>query len=244
MNYLIVIPARLESTRLPSKPLIKIKGKEILLRTYERCLNAVGDSSKIIVATDDIKIISFCKKHSIQVILTSKSCLTGTDRVSEVSKKINADSYINVQGDEPILDPEDLKTIIEAVKLNPNKVYNGYAAIKTKEDFFNPNIPKVIYHPVTNNLMYMSRAAIPSNKLLTFEKAWKQVCIYAFPKKILMEFSSSLKTPLEAMEDIEILRVLELGHTVKMLQMTGHSIAVDVQEDIEKVEAYLDVYGD
>ena len=239
MKYLVVIPARLKSTRLPNKPLIKIKGKEILLRTYERCLQAVNDPQKIIVATDHQSIVAFCQEKNINVIMTSEQCLTGTDRVCEVAKKINADTYINVQGDEPIIDPEDLKKVIEIVEKDPKKVYNGYAEIKTKHNYFSPNIPKVIFHPTTKELMYMSRAAIPANKSFTFDKAWKQVCIYAFPKDSLVAFSATNKTPLEALEDIEVLRFLELGYTVQMISLSGNGIAVDVPEDIKKVEAYL-----
>lgn len=239
MNYLIVIPARLKSTRLPDKPLIKINGKEILLRTYEQCLLATNSPKKIVVATDHERIVCFCEEHSIPVIMTSEQCLTGTDRVSEVAKKIKADSYINVQGDEPVLNPEDLKTVIASVKKNPEKIYNGFAEIKKEENYFSPNIPKVIFHPETKELMYMSRAAVPANKQFSFDKAWKQVCIYAFPKHCLDAFSSHEKTPLEAIEDIEVLRFLELGYTVQMLPLSGEGIAVDVPEDIIKVEHYL-----
>lgn len=240
MKYLIVIPARLKSTRLPNKPLIKIHGKEILLRTYERCLLAVNEPQNIIVATDHQSIVSFCQEKNINVIMTSDQCLTGTDRVCEVAKKISADTYINVQGDEPILNPEDLKLVIANVKKDPKKVYNGYAEIKTEHNYFSPNIPKVIFHPTTKELMYMSRAAIPANKSFTFEKAWKQVCIYAFPKDSLTAFSATNKTPLEAIEDIEVLRFLELGYKVQMIPLSGNGIAVDVLEDIKKVEVYLD----
>ena len=240
MKYLIVIPARLKSSRLPNKPLIKIQGKEILLRTYERCLLAVNDPKNIIVATDHQSIFSFCQENNINVIMTSDHCLTGTDRVYEVAKKINADTYINVQGDEPILDPDDLKKIIANVEKDPNKIYNGYAEIKTEHNYFSPNIPKVIFNPNTKELMYMSRAAIPANKSFTFERAWKQVCIYAFPKDSLTAFSANDKTPLEAIEDIEVLRFLELGYKVQMIPLSGNGIAVDVPEDIKKVEAYLD----
>lgn len=239
MKYLIVIPARLKSTRLPNKPLIKILGKEVLLRTYERCLSAVNDPSKIVVATDHPSIVSFCELHAIQVVLTSENCLTGTDRVAEVAQKISAETYINVQGDEPVLDPEDLSKVIKAVENDPTLVYNGYAEIKQETNYYSPNIPKVIFHPNTKKLMYMSRAAIPTNKKFGFEKAWKQVCIYAFPKDSLAAFSGTTKTPLEAIEDIEVLRFLELGYGVQMIPLSGKSIAVDVPEDIEKVEAYL-----
>lgn len=240
MKYLIVIPARLKSTRLPNKPLIKIQGKEILLRTYERCLEAIDNPEKIIVATDHQSIVSFCQEKNINVVMTSEQCLTGTDRVCEVANRISADTYINVQGDEPILDPEDLKKVIATVEKDSKKVYNGYAEIKTEENYFSPNIPKVIFHPQTKELMYMSRAAIPANKRFTFEKAWKQVCIYAFPKDSLLAFSSTNKTPLEEIEDIEVLRFLELGYKVEMIPLSGKGIAVDVPEDIKKVEAYLD----
>tara|TARA_B100000614_G_scaffold163045_1_gene145030 strand:+ start:150 stop:878 length:729 start_codon:yes stop_codon:yes gene_type:complete len=239
MNYLVTIPARLKSTRLPNKPLIKIKGKEILLRTYERCIAAVKDSKKIIVATDHEKVYNFCIQNNIQVLMTSESCLTGTDRICEVVKKIPADIYINVQGDEPILDPNDLKKVISSASKDPDKIYNGYAEIKSQENYFSPNIPKVIFNPRTKFLMYMSRAAIPSNKTFDFVKAWKQVCIYAYPKNALKAFSSAKKTTLEEIEDIEILRFLELGYDVKMVELSGNGIAVDVQEDLKKVEAYL-----
>ena len=116
---------------------------------------------------------------------------------------------------------------------------NPYAEIKDKNNYFSPNIPKVIFHPITKNLIYMSRAAIPANKKFSFEKAWKQVCIYAFPKASLLAFSTNSKTPLEAIEDIEVLRFLELGYRVQMIPLSGNGISIDVPEDIKKVESYL-----
>ena len=188
MNYLITIPARLKSTRLPNKPLIKIKGKEILLRTYERCLSAIKDSKKIVVATDHEIIYNFCLQNNIQVIMTSESCLTGTDRICEVANKFPADVYINVQGDEPVLNPKDLIKLIKFVKKDPSKIYNGYAEIEDKKNYYSPNIPKVIFHPKTKLLMYISRTVIPSDKTFNFVKAWKQVCIYAYPRNALRAF--------------------------------------------------------
>ena len=113
-DYLIVIPARMNSKRLPNKPLIKILGKEILLRTYLQCLKAV-ESNKILIATDSKQIIDFCKLNSMNCIKTSSKCLTGTDRVAEVAKKLK-NFYINVQGDEPIFNPKDLKKLLNIVK--------------------------------------------------------------------------------------------------------------------------------
>ena len=170
--------------------------------------------------------------------MTPGSCKTGTDRVYEVSKKIKADIYINVQGDEPIINPEDINIVIEASKKNPDKVINAMCPIN-KSDFNNPTIPKVVTR-VDKSLLYSSRVGIPVNKNLLFSEAKKQVCIYAFPKQSLIDFSRiENKTSLEEVEDIEILRFLELGYEVQMVDVSNTSLAVDVPEDIEKVEKIL-----
>ena len=113
LDYLIVIPARLKSSRLPGKPLKKINGKELVLHVLERC-SLIFDKKKIVVATDSIKIQNFVKKKKFNSILTSKYCLTGTDRVSEVSKKIKAKMYINVQGDEPFIEPSLIEALVNS----------------------------------------------------------------------------------------------------------------------------------
>ena len=111
-KYLLVIPARYASTRLSGKALIKIEGVPMIIRTCNQCLKVVP-RNKLYVATDDKRIVDCCKKHNIQTIITSKKCLTGTDRIAEVAKKIKTDTYINVQGDEPIFDPKDIKNMLE-----------------------------------------------------------------------------------------------------------------------------------
>jgi 3-deoxy-manno-octulosonate cytidylyltransferase (CMP-KDO synthetase) len=236
-NFIVVIPARLESTRLPEKPLIQIMGKSVIQRTYEQCLKAV-DKNLIYVATDSDKIYDHCISLGIQTIMTSKDVLTGTDRVCEVSTKIKAKYYINVQGDEPVFNPEDLKGIIKEIDLESSTIINGYTAIQKEEDYLSRSTPKVVVN-LKGNLLYMSRSPIPGNKTGSFEKAWRQVCIYAFPYKALKEFNSMRKTPLEEIEDIEILRFIELGYKVKMIEMSSQSIPVDVRHDIFKVEEYL-----
>ena len=234
MSYIIVIPARLASTRLPEKPLVLIDGKSLIQRTYEQCLLAVP-ADKVFVATDADKIADHCKDLGMNVIMTSENCLTGTDRVAEVSHKIAVDYYINVQGDEPLINPDDIKQIVKAIEHYPNEIINGYAAIDTEEDYRSVTIPKVVFKP-DGELLYMSRTPIPGNKKNVFVKSWRQVCIYAFPKKALDAFTSvTQKTMLEEEEDIEILRFLELGHKVRMIEMSNESIAVDTPEDIQKV---------
>ncbi len=242
-NFAVVIPARLASTRLPNKPLIKILGKSILQRTYEQVIKVV-DSSKVYVLTDHKLIQEHCLENDIQVAMTSPDCLTGTDRVAEFAKNTNFDYYINVQGDEPIINPKDIEKVIAELKLSKNEIFNGYAEIESEKDFNSLTIPKVVFRP-DGRLLYMSRAAIPGNKKGAFVKGFKQVCIYAFPKKALLDFyNTKQKCFLENIEDIEILRFLELGYEVKMIKLSKKSVAVDVPEDIEKVKTILKLIND
>ena len=238
MKYIVVIPARYKSKRLPGKPLANIGGLPMIVRTYNQCAKVVN-KDKIIVATDSFKIKKVCDKYEIKSMITSDKCLTGTDRVAEVSKKIKCSFYINVQGDEPFFNPNDLKMLIKEAKKNPKEVINGYAEIKDKKLFFSSSIPKVVFDK-KGYLLYMSRGAIPSNKALEFKKAWRQVCAYSFPRKALFDFTKTKnKTPIEFLEDIEILRFLEQGYKVKMIKMSNKSLAVDNNEDLEKAKIYL-----
>lgn len=194
------------------------------------------------VATDDLRIADHCEQMGIQVVMTPEGCLTGTDRVHAAAKLVGADIYINVQGDEPLIDPDDIKLIIEASKRNPNSIINAMCSISNKRDFLSPTIPKVVVRP-DGRLLYMSRAGIPSNKNLDFVSAKKQVCIYAFPKNSLEAFTSvNSKTPLEEIEDIEVLRFMEIGYDVEMIEVSSSSVAIDIPGDVARVEAILNEY--
>jgi len=237
-EHVIIIPARYKSSRFPGKPLVAINGKSMIERVWQRCCMAI-DQSFVFVATDDLRIAEHCQEKGIQVIMTPDSCLTGTDRLFEASKHIDAVTYINVQGDEPLLDPQDITDVITQAKLKPDDIVNGMCEIELETDFRSPNVPKVVVRP-DGRLLYMSRAAIPTSKKFEFKSAYKQVCIYAFPKKSLEDFTAvKEKTPLEKIEDIEILRFLELGYEVSMLKVSSASIAVDVPEDVARVERAL-----
>lgn len=240
-NFIVVIPARLKSTRLPEKPLIEIFGKSIIQRTYEQCLKAV-DKNLIFVATDSRRIYEHCTSLGIQTLMTSNVALTGTDRVFEVASKIKAKYYINVQGDEPVINPEDIKKVIENLDFSKEAIINGYTSIEDEKEYLSRSTPKVVFKP-NGNLLYMSRSPIPGNKTGNFRKGWRQVCIYAFPFKPLQHFSTGKKTPLEEEEDIEILRFLELNYEVKMLELSAQSIPVDLPDDVLKVEEYLRSQG-
>ena len=238
MKYIVVIPARYKSKRLPGKPLANIGGLPMIVRTYNQCAKVIS-KDKIVVATDNLKIKNVCDEHNIKSIITSNNCLTGTDRVAEVAKKIKCNFYINVQGDEPFFNPNDLKLLIKQAKKKPKEVINGYTEIKDRKLFFSSSIPKVVFDK-KGYLLYMSRGPIPSNKALEFKKAWRQVCAYSFPRKALIDFTKTKnKTPIELLEDIEILRFLENGYKVKMIKMSNKSLAVDNNEDLEKAKIYL-----
>ena len=238
LRSIIVIPARYQSSRLPGKPLIDLFGKSMIQRTFERC--ALGFAKDLIyVATDDERVQSHCQALGINSLMTSPNCLTGTDRVAEVAGMIDADLYINVQGDEPLFNPDDIGVICGAAAAHPGDVLNGFAEIESEEQFRSPTIPKVVMRP-DGRLLYMSRGAVPTTKGLGLVKAWRQICIYAFPPAPLRAFANApTKTPLEAIEDIEILRFLELGYDVRMTPLSAHSIAVDTPEDADRVRETL-----
>jgi 3-deoxy-manno-octulosonate cytidylyltransferase (CMP-KDO synthetase) len=234
MKYIVVIPARYNSSRFQGKPLIDILGQTMLERVYRQCIQAV-DPEFVYIATDNEEIQREALRIGSRCIMTSQNCLTGTDRVAEVANMVDADYYINVQGDEPLIDPNDIKSIVSELKECKYDVINGYTEIKMEEDYLNYSIPKVIFDQ-KGNLLYMSRAAIPASKSKKYSKAFRQVCVYSFSKSALLEFSTlSAKTEFEEIEDIEILRFLELGFKVKMLEMSDASISVDYPSDLDKV---------
>ena len=161
-KILVIIPARFKSSRFPGKPLAKIKNIEMVIRVAKICEQAVGKSN-VVIATDHTKISEIGKKNGYSINMTSSKCRTGTDRLAEVSNKINANIYINVQGDEPLVKSSDIKKIILAKKKFPDRVICGYTDLKSKEKATNLNIPKVLMN-YQNDLVYMSRLPIPGSK--------------------------------------------------------------------------------
>ena len=237
-TFLVIIPARFKSTRFPGKLLKKINGKSILKHVWDTCIKAV-DKDLVLVATDHQKISNHCHHEDMNVLLTSPLCKTGTDRVYEVSKKNKANIYINVQGDEPMLKAADLRRFIKFSLENQDKVVNAMTNIKRKSDFHSPNVPKVVVNG-RSELLYISRASIPLNKTKDFVSAKKQVCIYSFPRASLQDFGKRRKkTALEQIEDIEIIRFLEMGYKVKMFEIGSETYSIDTPEDLKKVRKLL-----
>ncbi len=238
MRTVIIIPARFHSSRFPGKPLANILGKPLVEWVAELSSIAVGKEN-VYVATDDQRIESFVKSINVNCIMTSYDHLTGTDRVAEASNYVEADIYVNVQGDEPLVNPNDIKKIINE-KVNSGKdVIKGYCVLTDFENPENVNIPKIIFSD-NGYLVYASRSVIPGSKKKIEKKIYKAGCIYAFDKNNLNDFLSyGKKSKLEEVEDIEILRFLELGTNVKMVETEGNSLAVDIPSDIYEIEKFL-----
>jgi 3-deoxy-manno-octulosonate cytidylyltransferase (CMP-KDO synthetase) len=236
----VIIPARYKSSRFPGKPLVKINDKAMIIHVAEKASMAVG-SEHVYVATDDIRISNIVSEAGFKFILTDSDLFSGTDRVAQASKQLDYDIIINLQGDEPMVDHEDiLKCIDEKIK-NPNKVINGYTFISDIERIESVNIPKVLFNEM-GDLIYISRSIIPGVKDFTNvpKEYFKQVCIYAFSSNELIQFAGfGRKSICENFEDIEILRFFELGIEVKMVLCTGNTVAVDTPEDVFLVEKLL-----
>lgn len=235
LDSIIVIPARLKSSRLPRKPLLDINGQSMIERTYRCALDAINDKERIIIATDSQEIKNECNKFNANCLLTSSNCLTGTDRVAEISRVIDADQYINLQGDEPIFPSSEIERFINISSKDNSIIHTATIPITKKHDFFNKSIPKLVFSR-SKKLMYSSRAPIPHNKKGEFNFGFKHVCIYAFNKSHLDQFVISYsKTAFEAEEDLEINRFLELDIRVNCIELKNSGKAVDNIEDLEEV---------
>jgi len=239
MKVLGVIPARYKSTRFEGKPLVLIDGVPMLKRTYMQAAKSelLDD---IVVATEDSRIYDFCIKENIQVEMTSPDCLTGTDRLAEISKKYDYDLYVNIQGDEPVIDPGSIEQIVELYKSSGGKyeVYNLYKIITDQIEINSNTIVKVIVNEL-DEVMYMSRLPVPYSNSDIKSIYKQQIPVYGFTKKAFDIFATLNKTINEKVEDIELLRFVDLGYKIKMAETKVDSIAVDVPDDVIKVELFL-----
>lgn len=240
MRSVVIIPARYGSSRYPGKPLVPLLEKPMILWVAELSARAVG-TKNVYVATEDRRIADVVEGVGFQAIMTTDDALTGTDRLAQAAEQVEADIYINVQGDEPLVDPADILKVRDIKLAHMGDVINGYSWVSDQEDPHSVNIPKVITNE-RDELIYMSRVALPAfkDRKCAPLRYKKQVCIYAFTRDELAAFRSfGRKSKLEHSEDIEILRFLEIGKAIRMVEVCPGSIAVDVPEDVAKVEAAL-----
>lgn len=240
MRSVVLIPARYGSSRYPGKPLVSLLDKPMILWVAELSASAVGQEN-VYVATEDERIATVVRDVGFQAVMTSDNALTGTDRLAEAAEQIEADIYINVQGDEPLANPEDILRVRDEKLKHPEDIINGFSWLADSEDPHSVNIPKVITNE-RNELVYMSRVALPGYKdeKNRPKRYKKQVCIYAFTKEELIAFKNfGRKSELEHSEDIEILRFLELNKKIRMIETAPGSLAVDVPSDVAPVENAL-----
>lgn len=242
MKILGVIPARYQSSRFPGKPLADICGKPMIWWVYQQC-KKVDDFDAVFVATDDDKIYDTCKELGVEVIMTSDSHRTGTDRIGEVAEKIPADLIVNIQGDEPLIEPETIRAAILPFYDNSElKISNLMTKIKDPVDAVNFTVPKVITNKDGIGI-YLTRATAPYPKGSIDYSYYKQVCVYGFKPdalKFYCDYGKKYgKAKIEAVEDIEILRFIENGYKVQYIEVDSETVAVDTPNDLEKVRAIV-----
>lgn len=241
MDACVIIPARYKSTRFPGKPLVSLLGKPMILWVAELSEKAVG-KEHVYIATEDQRIADVVEAAGYKSIMTSSAAKTGTDRLAEAALQLQDYSIlVNVQGDEPLVNPADIVKCIEEKRATPDIIINGYCPLSDDEDPHSVNIPKVITDE-RGRMIYMSRVAIPGFKDESCKPStyYKQVCIYGFNHEELKSYGDfGRKSKIEHCEDIEILRFIELGVGIRMFETHPGSLAVDTPEDVFGVEQSL-----
>lgn len=239
MKTTIIIPARWNSSRFKGKVLAKIHEKTVLELVWEKA-NLSKYADNVVIATDNKKVENFCKKKVFKVIMTSTKHKTGTDRICEASKKINSDLYVNLQGDEPLINPKSIDKVINCLKKNLSKGYEvstGYSVLDS--NYKNKKKSCVfLVKAINNEVIFFSRSEIPSN-LLMKNKRFKHIGLYALTKKALINFSRFKRGYLEINESIELLRFIENNQRIICTELNEKNLSVDYPSDINKIENIL-----
>ncbi len=240
-EVVIVIPARYGSTRLPGKPLVSLAGKPMIQHVYERAKMAER-AQRVIVATDDQRIVKAVESFGGVARMTRPDHRTGTERVAEVAAHEKGDVFVNVQGDEPLLDPVAVDTAIDALLEEPAaRIATVATLIKTSADIMDPNVVKTVLD-FDNNGLYFSRAPIPwvrdtASKIQV--RHWKHLGLYVFQRDALLEYPKLPQGELERIEQLEQLRWLENGWKIRVAEVEHDGVSVDVPEDVARVEKLL-----
>jgi len=232
-----VIPARLGSTRMARKVLRAVAGRPMVEWVW-RAANASGLMDPVVVATDAEEVAEVCRARAIPVVMTSPTCPSGSDRVREVARKIDAEIYVNIQGDEPTLTPDFFPPLL-ALFDRPEVEISTLSVKCPPEEFTNPNAVKVVT-ALDARALYFSRSTIPFDRDATeFTGYRKHLGIYAYRKHALARFASLPQSPLEKLERLEQLRLLENGINIYVADAPRDTIGVDTEEDLARAEAML-----
>lgn len=232
MKTIAVIPARFAATRFPGKLMQKIGDKTIIRMVYD---NAVATDlfDQVLVVTDSDEIFNEIKIHGGSVKMSMEEHASGTDRIAETVADIDVDIVINIQGDEPFVKKEPLAALIKSFEEKDVLVSSLMQVIIKETDFANPNIVKVVCNK-KNDALYFSRSQIPFKRNATSAQAiFKHIGVYAFKKKILLEFTTWPQGILEQAEMLEQLRYLENGVSIRMVETKSTSIGIDTPEDLD-----------
>ena len=242
MKKVIIIPARLDSSRLPKKVLLDLKGKTVIQRVYEQCLK-VKNIDGVYIATDSSEIEEVCRSFTNHIILTKSSHQSGTDRIGEAVAGIDCDIIVNVQGDEPFIDPNLIEELVHSFDDDQVYMASAMSKIENIKDLQDPNVVKVVVD-TQNNAIYFSRAPIPFprdhqesiqlNEQLKKHNFFRHIGIYGYQKDFLAKYTKMDQTNLEKLEKLEQLRVIENGFKIKMIEAASSLIGIDTQEDYEE----------
>jgi 3-deoxy-manno-octulosonate cytidylyltransferase (CMP-KDO synthetase) len=240
MKILGIIPARFESSRFPGKPLVDIAGKSMIQRVYEQCQKS-SRLDKVLVATDDLRILDHLKSFGGEGIMTSSKHTSGTDRCGEVAEQFpEFDILVNIQGDEPMIDPHQIDLLCSCYDNLNTRIATLVKLIHTKDELVNENTPKVILNK-NHQAVYFSRATIPYlrgkkiDNWLSEHTFYKHVGIYAFKRQTLSEITKLPLSDLEIAEGLEQLRWIENGYAIQAAITDQESQAIDTPEDLIKL---------
>ncbi|KAF3789656.1 3-deoxy-manno-octulosonate cytidylyltransferase [Nymphaea thermarum] len=237
-----IIPARFSSSRFQGKPLVNILGKPMIQRTWERAKLATT-LDHVVVATDDARIAECCREFGADVIMTSESCQNGTERCCEALQKLKKkyDIVVNIQGDEPLVEPEIIDGIVKALQSAPDAVFSTAVTALNPDDGMDPNRVKCVVDK-HGYAIYFSRGLIPFNKSGKINAEFPYLLhlgIQSYDAKFLKVYPQLPSTPLQLEEDLEQLKVLEHGYRMKVIKVNHDSHGVDVPEDVEKIESFM-----
>ena len=240
-KVVVVIPARYGSTRMPGKPLVSLAGKPMIQRVYERAKLAKR-VDRVIVATDDERIVTAVSGFGGEARMTRGDHRTGTERVAEVAAHEKGEVFVNVQGDEPLLDPAAVDTAVAALLEEPVASVSTVATpIKTPGDIMDPNVVKVVLD-FDENAIYFSRAPIPwvrDTTSKTVVRHLKHLGLYVFRRDALLEYPTLPQGELERIEQLEQLRWMENGWKIRVAEVEHDAVSVDVPDDVARVEKLL-----
>ena len=240
-KVVVVIPARYGATRLPGKPLVQLAGKPMIQRVYERAKLA-RTASRVIVATDDDRVLQAVGDFGGEALMTRMDHRTGTERVAEVAAHVDGDVFVNVQGDEPLLDPAAVDTAVNSLLEEPNAdVATVATPIRTPADIMDPNVVKTVLD-FDGNALYFSRAPVPwvrdtASKIQV--RHLKHLGLYVFQRAALLEYPTLPQGELERIEQLEQLRWMENGVKIRVAEVEHDAVSVDVPEDVARVEKLL-----